>query len=119
MYRGWIWAVFVAFDQLGNALCGGHPDITVSARLYHVSAWHGRLRWARFLVDLAFRPADGEFHCHNSFRRETKFARSETAHERMQRGNDIALTALAALVVLFVPVLFLVNCLRWLVGRFR
>ena len=115
MYKSWIWAVFVAFDQLGNALCGGHPDVTVSARLWHLDQMRGVrwMRWVRRAVDAAFAPVDGSLHCFQAYMREGGFT------ERSRRGNDVALFFLTWLVLVFVPVLFLVNCLRWLVGRFR
>ena len=32
--------VFTAVDQLANALAGGYPDETISARCYREKRWH-------------------------------------------------------------------------------
>ncbi len=110
-YKGWIWAVFVGLDQLGNALAGGHPDITVSARLGYLGRFHARgwfLLMAR-LVDWAFYPADGRDHCVDSWVRETA---PGDGTEKVRRGNDVGLALLTLFVVVLILPLRLVNMAR-------
>lgn len=68
----WTKAVLIALDQLVNALLGGDPDETLSARLYR----HRRLPWWRvghFIVNALFfwqwRPSTG-WHCQQAWRSE-------------------------------------------------
>lgn len=64
----WLRNVLIAADQLANAILGGHPDETLSAR-----AWRQRhkRRWAiaRLVLDALFRPLERE-HCRLSFESE-------------------------------------------------
>jgi hypothetical protein len=32
-FKRWLYGVALGFDQLGNAICGGNPDETISSRL--------------------------------------------------------------------------------------
>ena len=62
-YKGWTLAVLIAIDQFGNAVGGGNPDSTISARVDHFSentprekhpskyAYWKTLEW---IIDLAF-----------------------------------------------------------------
>ena len=51
-----------AFSQLGNALGGGHHDISISARTGYMSADtnHWWWRFSEKVIDFAFYPFDGE-----------------------------------------------------------
>ena len=46
-YKSWPVAVLVAIDQLGNAIAGGNPDSTISARVGFFSemAKRGKSYW--------------------------------------------------------------------------
>lgn len=45
--RSYIMRVLIAFDQLGNAVTGGHHDETISSRLGRRKLLRGgRLRWS-------------------------------------------------------------------------
>ena len=110
IYKGWIWAVFIGLDQLGNALAGGHPDVTISARLGYLGDFHKRgwfLLVAR-MVDWAFYPADGEGHCVASWVRED----GEGYLRKVRRGNDVGLVLLTLFVVVLILPLRLVNTIR-------
>lgn len=52
-------------SQLGNALSGGNPDVSVSARIGYMntvkSNWFWQ--WCMRVVDFTFYPIDGEGHC--------------------------------------------------------
>lgn len=56
--------VLVAIDQLGNAICGGNPDVTISARTgYFANISNTKLKpWWRIMeaiINFAFKPIDG------------------------------------------------------------
>lgn len=66
--------LFVSVDQLGNALAGGNPDNTISARIgyynhYSKNPTKTKWYWKGFqtIVDFTFRPVDGKGHCHEAF----------------------------------------------------
>ena len=109
IYKGWIWAVFIGLDQLGNALAGGHPDVTISARLGYL--YSRDRRWfsaVMRMVDWSFYPVDGYYHCFSSYR--TLIADGE--REKARRGNDVGLALLTLFVVVLVLPLRLVNTIR-------
>ncbi|REE01102.1 hypothetical protein [Marinoscillum furvescens] len=60
-----------AISQLGNALSGGNPDISVSARIGFMSLImrSDSLFWivCRVIVDFTFYPVDGKGHCKNAY----------------------------------------------------
>ena len=39
--RSYHWNLLIALDQVGNALCGGNPDQTISGRLGQIKRMHG------------------------------------------------------------------------------
>lgn len=60
--------VLVAFDQLGNALAGGYPDNTISARVgYFANYGSPKFKWywkyLESMIDTSFEPIDGKRHC--------------------------------------------------------
>ncbi|ORU89515.1 MAG: hypothetical protein A6F71_00675 [Cycloclasticus sp. symbiont of Poecilosclerida sp. M] len=68
----WIKAVLTAIDQLGNAIAGGNPRATISARTGYFANVHKnsfRVYWKtmEFVIDFAFCPIDGPRHCYESY----------------------------------------------------
>jgi hypothetical protein len=60
--------ILVSIDQLANAIGGGNPDCTISARTHVL---HGRYwRLVERVIDYAFFPVDGEGHCRQAFENE-------------------------------------------------
>lgn len=64
--------VLVAIDQLGNSICGGNPDNTISARVGYfsqVSRTAGRYFWMALekVINFTFWPVDGPDHCRQAF----------------------------------------------------
>lgn len=64
--------VLVSIDQLGNAICGGNPDNTISARVGYFSEvnqginkyfWKGLAK----VINFTFWPIDGPNHCKQAF----------------------------------------------------
>ncbi len=44
----WIFNILVSIDQLGNAICGGDPDETISSRLGKIKVRNGgKIPWRR------------------------------------------------------------------------
>ena len=81
-------------DRLGNALCAGDYQATVSGRVGH-HAQRLQLYWIilEWIIDQSFRPIDGVDHCHRAFLME------EARGYSHRRGNDIALAILGIGVV--------------------
>lgn len=63
--KQYIYNVFVGVDQLANALAGGNPDGTVSARCGYNSKHRGGRYWPTLeaIIDYTFLPLDGPGHC--------------------------------------------------------
>ena len=108
-YQGWTLAVLIAIDQLGNAIGGGNPDSTISARVGHFSEKTKRegpltkyayWRTLERIIDFAFYPIDGKDHCKN--------AASADEHGRYERGNDITQFILSIIIFVACPLIALV-----------
>lgn len=65
----WLWNVLIAIDQLGNAIAGGNPDITISARVGYFANKSQQRRFRFYwkfletIIDFTFYPIDGPNHC--------------------------------------------------------
>jgi len=71
-YRGWLYSVLIAIDQLGNALAGGYADSTISARVgynarHSASVRQSYWRLLEWVIDYSFFPLDGPRHCYQSY----------------------------------------------------
>lgn len=58
--------LLTAIDQLGNAISGGNPDVTISSRVgFHsaISERGGFWRVLERVIDFTFEPIDGKNHC--------------------------------------------------------
>ncbi len=67
----WIRGVLIAIDQLGNAVAGGNPDATVSARVgYFARRQDNKLHvyWKTMesIINHTFYPIHGPDHCYKS-----------------------------------------------------
>lgn len=69
--KNYVFNVAVAFDQLGNAICGGYPDETISSRCYRLSSCHWYAHAGRMVLDLVFLPW-GKEHCKGAYESELK-----------------------------------------------
>ena len=66
----WIKNILIAIDQLLNAVFKGDPDSTISARTgFHAVHAPRSAFWRRMqrVINLAFRPVDGEGHCRQAW----------------------------------------------------
>ncbi len=103
-YKNWPLAVLIAIDQLGNAIAGGHPDATISARVGYFSenAKRGRAYWKslQWIIDFAFYPIDGPNHCYEAWQADKD--------ELFQRGSDLMRFILSFIIVIVCPVIAVV-----------
>ncbi len=94
-YRSWPVAVLVAIDQLGNAIAGGNPDSTISARVGYFSerANRGKGYWKALesIIDFAFFPIDGPRHCYQAWQADKD--------EHFKRGSDFTRVILSVFII--------------------
>ena len=104
--QNYIKRLFIAIDQLGNALCDGEPDTTISARLHWLSTTDNSKKWGykyfkilRRVVDYTFYPFDGAGHCYQAYYYQ---------RHTVLRGSKTALILLGVLVflscILIIPI---------------
>lgn len=93
----WLKGVLVAIDQLGNAIAGGNPDATISAR----TGYFARVKETPFrpwwqlmarIIDFTFHPIDGPDHCYNAYLRDKD--------EEHREGSDLMRGMLGILIIL-------------------
>lgn len=68
----YLFNVLVSVDQLGNTICRGNPDNTISARVGYfsqVSRSFNRWYWKTLeaIINFTFWPIDGPNHCQDAF----------------------------------------------------
>ncbi len=98
-YKNWPHAVLIAIDQLGNALAGGYPTTTISARVGYFSenAKKGIVywKWLERLIDFTFYPIDGPRHCYHAWQSDT--------NKLFRRGSDLARIILSIIIIIANP----------------
>ncbi len=103
-YENWPLAILIAIDQLGNAIAGGHPDATISARVgfFSANARRVRLYWKTLesVIDFAFFPIGGEKHCYKAWQADRD--------ERFQHGSDLARVFLSIIILVACPLIAIV-----------
>jgi len=98
----WIQGVLIAIDQLGNAIAGGNPDATISARVGYFANEvdsHFKYYWKtmELIIDCAFLPIDGPKHCHN------EYLKDKDHHN--EAGSDLIRAILGLIIIVFcVPI---------------
>ncbi len=104
-----------AVSQLGNAISGGNPDISISARIGYKSHWFGfeiPLYWKLIqkLVDFTFYPIDGEGHCQQAYWADYK------EDYKLKSGSTFGLIIMTILVsvvcLLIIPFMYLYHVIR-------
>lgn len=68
----YLFNLLVAIDQLGNAVCGGNPDCTISARvgynvLHYTSPSKHYWKTISAIIDFTFWPLQGWNHCYDAY----------------------------------------------------
>ena len=97
----WVSNVLVAIDQLGNAIAGGNPDSTISARVGYfankepcsfkdkcILLYWKTMEW---IIDLAFLPIDGPGHCLQAYQNDSE--------EKFMKGSDWARVVLSLIII--------------------
>ena len=90
--RGTYWYdLLVAFDQLGNALAGGNPDVTISARIgYNANIGNTNLwlwKVLEAIVNFTFYLVDGKGHCLQAYNFDT-VEDYASYNNKLRKGND-------------------------------
>lgn len=88
-----------ATSQWFNALIGGNPDVSISARIGYNGLHNHNLFWmlCELIVDFTFYPIDGSQHCHNAYKRDI----DEEYESNLFKGVGIVLMAIIMLVACF------------------
>lgn len=113
----WPLAVLIAIDQLGNAIAGGNPDATVSARCYYFSKIKAnmfRYYWTllEWIIDFTFSPIQGPDHC--------KKALEDEPNEDFYPGSDITRAILGILVIIVcLPLSIILRLVVLILPRWR
>jgi hypothetical protein len=110
----YLFNLLVAIDQFGNAICGGNPDCTISARVgYNVIRIKtaAKYYWKTIasIIDYTFWPLQGWGHCYDAYLAD----KADTIH-----NNDGAFfRALMTVIIVFtcVPI----SVLLYLIYPFR
>lgn len=82
----YLYNLLVAIDQLGNAICAGNPDCTISARVgyssIHVTGYK-RIFWKRLeqVIDFTFWPLQGKGHCQDAYSIDAEDTRNNYNHD--------------------------------------
>ncbi|WKD85223.1 hypothetical protein KCTC32516_00563 [Polaribacter huanghezhanensis] len=93
--------LFLSIDQLGNAIAGGNPDNTISARVgyynhhYYISKKDVPWYWSLFekIIDATFLPVDGKDHCHEAYHNDA----GEIFDNRV---TDVLITIAAVIIII-------------------
>lgn len=109
----YIYNLLVAFDQLGNAIAGGDPDSTISARVgFFANQGENLTKYPRFwkflekIINFAFWPVDGNNHCKDAY---------ESDPEKHFRGKILAKIIILLLSVSFSLIISGILYLIWFI----
>lgn len=94
----WIKGVLIAIDQLGNAIAGGNPDATISARTGYfanevTSPFRYYWKTMELIINFAFLPIDGPKHCYNEYLKDKD--------DHNEAGSDILRAVLGIIIIVF------------------
>jgi hypothetical protein len=92
----WIYGVLIAIDQLGNAIAGGNPDATISARTGYFARvadtpLRGYWKLMEWIIDFTFLPIDGPNHSYNAY-----LADKDQGYEE---GSDLMRALLGIIII--------------------
>lgn len=109
---GWFKSVCLGFDQFINAVAGGNPDTSISARIgyhnYHLPSSY----WTTLgkIVDVTFYPLDGKNHCAVAYLTDS----TESYKESVDTFEKVVLASITTVscVLLIIPIYLLALCNR-------
>ena len=114
-YMAYFKNVLDSIDQLGNTLCGGNPDNTISARVGYFSEvnrnatkyfWQGLAK----IINFTFWPVDGPDHCRKAFEADPEEAFSDN-------NSDFFRALLSVVILAFCIPISIVLYTRWFVKK--
>lgn len=107
--------LLIAIDQLGNSICGGNPDCTISARVGYRAMrnkdftryfWQGLEK----VINITFWPVDGYDHCRKSF-----FADPENIY--YDNNSDVMRVVISVIIVTTCIPISILLYIYWVVRR--
>lgn len=106
--------ILVAVDQLGNAICYGNPDVTISARVgYYSQVERVYLYYWRTLekiINFTFWPVDGPNHCKEAFEADPEEVFNDSF------GDFFRILLSAIIVIACIPISILIY-LFWAISK--
>ena len=114
-----LYNIFVSIDQLGNAMAGGNPDNTISARVGFLNHEETEIKlnkvskkWWRLLqkvIDFTFYPIDGKGHCRMAYYSNSGHKFSEENDEQSNGKPNWRLAFLSFFVLISCLPLFILT----------
>ncbi|OJJ17041.1 hypothetical protein BKI52_30465 [marine bacterium AO1-C] len=110
---GYLFNLLLSADQFGNAVTGGDPDNTISAKVgyycYHrtpneSAPWQWRV--FRAIIDAAFYPVDGPAHCHQAYH-------SDPGENFENQASNITLVLIALIIIPFCFIITIILGILW------
>jgi hypothetical protein len=105
-------SVLVAIDQLGNAVAGGNPDNTISARVgffasdLHESKIKAYWKALERIIDFTMEPLQGPGHCYNAWLGEQDETDTEVTYvTRIILGIFVAIGCIFISIALWLAIL--------------
>jgi len=113
--KKYLFNIGVSIDQLGNAITGGDPDNTISAKVGYYCyrrtegknvPWQWRL--FRWIIDRTFYPVDGPEHCRQAYH-------SDPGENFENNASNITLALIAIIIILSCIVIAAILHFLWLI----
>lgn len=105
----WAQGVLISVDQLGNAIAGGNPDSTISARVGYFAnkdtcSIKGRCykfywKYLERVINFTFYLVDGPEHCLQAYQNDND--------EKFKKGNDFMRFLLSIIIQFACPFIFI------------
>lgn len=107
--------VLVSVDQLGNTICGGNPDNTISARVGYFSEVNrnpNKYFWKALakVINFTFWPVDGLNHCRQAFENDPE----ETFNDN---NGDVFRVLISVFIVAFCIPISIVLYTQWMIKK--
>lgn len=98
--KQYLFNLLMAVDQLGNAIAGGNPDVSVSGHVgcmsYTTKHWYWRTM--ECIIDYTFAPVDSPLHCYTTYLNDNDI---DYSIESVPRMLALSLIALPTCIILF------------------
>jgi hypothetical protein len=107
----WINGVLIGIDQLGNAIAGGNPDATISARTGYFANIKPNKTFMYYwkvmelIINIAFYPLDGADHCLQAYENDKD--------ENHEEGSDVTRGVLGLIIIVACVPISIVTWIYW------